>query len=202
MTREQYIGNAIKEMISKGVTCSFIRRKRYSKNSTSYFDSLGLTWTAVPKLVVNYFKDDFDSTFEIFIHEYCHFKQWEEQSDIWKNGIANWFIFELFLQNKFDNFTKDQLKTIQLLELDCDKKVLEDINRYKLKVDTSKYIKESNSYIYSYNVSYDVKNFYTNIDYNDERLLALLPDVPFTVDNIQTPIYEYDTIYKELLAAT
>lgn len=201
MTKEQYLGNAIKEMILDGVDVSFVLRKNNSKNSTSYFDPLqGKNWQSSPRLMVRYFDSDFDYIFEIFIHEYCHYKQWKEQTTIWKDGLANWLLFELYLQGKYDNFTLDQLKTIQVMELDCDKRVLREIRQHKLDIDTRRYIKESNSYIYSYNISYDTKDFYSLVDYTDENLLKFIPSRHMTANNIQTRIPLYDDYYENILS--
>jgi hypothetical protein len=200
MTKEEYLGIAMKEMILNRVDVSFILRKNNSKNTTSFFDPLqGKNWQSTPRLTVKYFDSDFDYIFETFLHEYCHYKQWKDQTDIWKDGLANWLLFELYIQGKYDNFTLEQLKTIQVMELDCDKRALREMKQYNLDIDTRKYIKESNSYIYSYNISYDTKDFYSIIDYTDENLLKFIPAKHMTANNIQTRIPKYDEYYTQVL---
>jgi len=200
MTREMYIGKAIKDMIASDITISFTRRKNNSKLASSYFDPLmGPSYTAPPKFTLNYFDNDFVNIFEYFIHEYCHFKQWKEQSEVFKNGQANWLLFDLFLNNKFDRFTKAQLLTIQKLELDCDSKVLEEVRKYNLPIDTRKYAKESNSYIYSYNIIYELRKFSEIVDFTDKELLKYMPSRQISADKIQTRIPKYDKIYTQLL---
>lgn len=200
MTRETYIGKAIKEMIANDITISFTRRKKSSKLSSSYFDPLmGPSYNSSPKFTVNYFENDFQNVFEYFIHEYCHFKQWKEQTDIWKNGQANWLLFDLFLKKKFDKFTKSQLLSIQKLELDCDERAIKEIRQYNLPIDIRKYTKESNSYIYSYNIIYDLREFNEIVDFTNPELLKQLPARQIAVENLQTRISKYDKIYLNLL---
>lgn len=200
MTRETYIGKAIKEMVASDVTISFTKRKNTSKLSSSYFNSLtGPSYSAPPKFTLNYFDNDFPNIFEYFIHEYCHFKQWKEQTETWKNGQANWLLFELFLQGKFDKFTKSQLLSIQKLELDCDRRVIQEVRKYNLPINIRKYIEESNSYIYSYNIIYDRREFNEIIDFADKDLLKHLPARHLADDKLQSRLPAYDKIYLQLL---
>lgn len=192
MTRETYIGKAIKEMFLNGVTVSFIKRTNDSKHTYSCFDP---TQSNFPKFILRYFSDDFVNFFNYFIHEYCHFKQWQEQTDIWKKGIQSQAAFNDYMDFYSDEFDLDKLLDIQLLEIDCEKRVLQEIKTNKLPVKVNEYIKESNSYIYSYNVMYEQRNFNDHVDYKSPDLLKYMPVKLLTKNNIQKRIPKYDEIY-------
>jgi len=192
MTKEAYIGKAIKEMFLSGVSISLIKRTNISRHSYSCFDP---SISNFPKFILRSFNDDFVNFFHYFIHEYCHFKQWKEQTEIWKNGVASDTLFTRYINFESNDYSLKDLLNIQLLEIDCEQRVLQEIQKYKLPVKLAKYIKEANSYIYSYNIMYEQRNYDDHVDYHDSRLLELVPAELLTVENVQKRIPKYDEIY-------
>ena len=198
MTKETYIGKAIKNMLEYNVSVSFVKRKNNSKNSASEFDCWDQPNTECsPKLTVNYFDNDYDTFFNFFIHEYCHFLQWKEYSDVWKNGRNAWIAFISYLNGNSKYFSKNQLLKIQHLELDCEKRVLAEIKNNKLKINVKNYIKEANSYIYSYNLILENRKFDDRFDYFDPELLKIMPSRLIGLPNIQKRIEKYDLNYYQ-----
>lgn len=192
MTKETYIGKAIKDMFLNGVTVSFIKRTNDSKHTYSCFDP---SLSNFPKFILRYFSDDFVNFFHYFIHEYCHFKQWQEQTEIWNKGIKSQALLNDYMDFYSDDFDNKQLLDIQLLELDCEQRVLQEITAHRLPVKVNQYVKESNSYIYSYNVMLERRNFNDHVDYRDPRLLKFMPSKLLTKANVQKRISKYDEIY-------
>lgn len=91
---------------------------------------------------------------QVFIHEYCHFLQYLEKNKIWRaaNKITADDSYKILHNKPFDQKKLEQyLDALRNLEIDCEKRVVKLIKKYKLPIDTKKYIKEANAYIYFYN---------------------------------------------------
>jgi hypothetical protein len=192
MTQETFMGKAIKEMLESGVSVVFNKRKRYSKNNVSNtFDS----WSKVPVLTVQNYNNNWETNFENFIHEYCHFLQWKEKSNIYRDGLINLWLLDLYCEGKNAAFTEDQLWAIQELELDCEKRVLGLNKKFKLGIDHDRYIRETNAYIYSYRYSMEMKVFLTKVDYSDPKISGLFKPILLTKNECQLDMPEYRKLY-------
>jgi hypothetical protein len=192
MRQETFMGKAIKEMLKSGVSVIFNKRKRYRKHNVSNtFDS----WNKVPVLTVQNYNDDWVTNFENFIHEYCHFLQWKDKSDIYSDGLINLLLLDLYCEGKNATFTEEQLWAIQELELDCEKRVLELNKKFKLGIDEDRYIRETNAYIYSYRYSMEMKNNLAKVDYSEPKISRLFNPVLLTKDECQLDMPEYRKLY-------
>jgi hypothetical protein len=192
MRQETFMGKAIKEMLESGVSVIFNKRKRYSKHNVSNtFDS----WNKVPVLTVQNYNNKWETNFENFIHEYCHFIQWREKSDIYRDGLINLLLLDLYCEGKNPTFTEEQLWAIQELELDCEKRVLELNKKFKLGIDEERYICETNAYIYSYRYSMEMKKFSSKVDYTDPKISSLFKPILLTKDECRLDMPEYRQLY-------
>jgi len=192
MKQETFMGKAIKEMLESGVSVIFNKRKRYSKHNVSNtFDS----WNKVPVLTVQNYNNEWETNFENFIHEYCHFLQWKEKSDIYRDGLINLWLLDLYCEGKNEAFTEEQLWAIQELELDCEKRVLGLNKKFKLGIDHDRYIRETNAYIYSYRYSMEMKVFLTKVDYSDPKISGLFKPILLTKNECQLDMPEYRKLY-------
>jgi len=86
----------------------------------------------------------------ILVHEFSHMEQWIEQIDIWKkmakcNGVDDW------LEGKNIRNVFSQIDTMKMLELDCEKRSIQNIKKYNLPIDVPSYIQKANSYVLFYN---------------------------------------------------
>jgi hypothetical protein len=89
--------------------------------------------------------------FGILIHEYCHFLQWKESSQIWKDFEETDVNIDLII--KSPKKYKKEILLLLRLEADCERRVVKLIKQYNL-FDESEYIKEANAVLYKYGFLY------------------------------------------------
>jgi hypothetical protein len=113
---------------------------------SGYCDIYGLT-VAIKK--------DLDEWLLVFIHEAAHLDQVIEESPIWFNEYAETDDINVWVKNKqVKNKNIDKyFKAAIALELDCEKRSVAKIKKYKLPVDVGEYTKKANAYIFSYTVT-------------------------------------------------
>ena len=175
MTDEEFIGGAIKEMVTHSVTIQFIKRKNNSKFSANYFS---VENDKNPVFTINYFDSNLDM--EIFIHEYCHFLQWKTYTKIWHDGLAAINHADAWTEGEIPYCDISHIHAIQKLELDADKRAVKLIEKHKLSVDVPSYIKHSNAYVLSYFSMYKNKNINIFPKYGRPEILACVPDKHIT----------------------
>ena len=96
-----------------------------------------------------------DGWFLVLLHEYCHFKQWQE--GLWSSeahialetGRDKWVLGQ---QEMTDYDVLKATRSIQECELDCEKRVVAMIQEHNLSVDTQEYTRLSNAYVLSFEV--------------------------------------------------
>lgn len=176
MNRHEFIGNAIEEMVENGVSINIAKRTNRSKYSDNYFDADKITH---PIFIMNCFDEQFD--FTVFIHEYAHFCQWKKKSPLWTLGSNAYDNLGKWQAGKRKKISLDDLRNIQKLEIDADKKVIQFNQKYNFEIDESYYIKSSNSYVLTYQFVYDQETF-KNYPYHyaDSDILDLMPNTPLT----------------------
>jgi len=94
----------------------------------------------------------------VLAHEYSHFIQCSENLDIWNNFQEKVFGHIDSLEDMFQNKNKKTNKRIRKkitqhivkMELDCDKRTIKLINKYKLPVDKKDYCSKANFVLYKY----------------------------------------------------
>ena len=88
---------------------------------------------------------------EILIHETCHMDQWIENIELWNNikkdGIDCSVCMDDWLNGK--DFTKEEythfIRTMQLVEIDCEKRSVDKIIHLDIPIDIEGYIKVDGS---------------------------------------------------------
>jgi len=150
---DRFVSKAVIELINSNIGVEFINKSRIE-----YFTDSGVSYNCdgcfdSEKLTVAIDKDKKD-WFITFIHEYCHYLQMVSNDPCFFNqdvyGVdefENWINKETEIK---DNLLKKAIKSIQLCEHNCDKKAVELIKAYKLPINTSDYIKQSNAYVFTY----------------------------------------------------
>ena len=123
-------------------------------------------------LVVATKKKNLQDWLDILIHESCHLDQFVEKSKVWCPDEIGLFVVERWIQNKKINLKKtvEAFHNTILLELDCEKRTVKKIKKYKLKFNTDLYIQKANAYLYGYGVSFK-KRIWPNRPY--ERLSVI-----------------------------
>lgn len=90
----------------------------------------------------------------VFVHESCHKDQYLEGAKVWDTTIQNVDsigLLNAWLQNLCELTRKQMtaiINKIIAVELDCEIRSVKKIQHYNLPIDTTKYIKEANAYIW------------------------------------------------------
>lgn len=137
--------------------------------------------------------------FEILIHESCHMDQWVEQTEIWDDQYINnkdcgksmdeWLAGKEFSEEEYTYF----IRIMQAIEIDCEKRSIEKIERFNFPIDATNYIKKANSYLFFYSIMLHTHKWCDIAPYNVPEIIALMPDY-FLEDE------EYNEVSDELLA--
>ena len=129
-------------------------------------------------------------SFEIFIHEYCHFLQWKYDRKLWYKSMStydilfDWISFPLLKYSKdikdceYTNEQLDQsLHDILEIEHDCEKRVLKLVANNPIEnFDNDKYIRAVNAYLWSYHLNRELKKRPKNPIYSP-RVLEHMPNI-------------------------
>lgn len=196
MTYSEYIGKCVTEMMQSGVTMHF-NSEDYRTEDYSYFFTNRKNKN--PFFCINYKYKDYIYNFEIFIHEYCHFLQWKMKSKIYKKSFNPFANFEKWLMYKIRNFSIEDLRIIQQLEIDCDRRAINQIEKYNLPVNKIIYTQKSNSYILSYNYMFTDRIFFKNLDFENEELIRLMPTVQLTMSQIKKGFPEHEKLFRKII---
>jgi len=101
------------------------------------------------------------------IHESCHMDQYINDNFLWQKCTPALELFDKWLTNKAivkREVLEEAVQDIIRLELDCERRVIKKINKYKLNVDITNYQKLSNLNLYSYLYSFEKKKWLPTYD--------------------------------------
>lgn len=129
-------------------------------------------------------------SFEIILHEYCHFLQWRDDRKLWNRSMAtydvlfDWISYPSLVASPFIKDCKitteqlDQsLHDILEIEHDCERRVLKMVKNCPIEdFDTDKYIRASNAYLWSYHLNRELRMRPKTPIYSQE-LLEHMPNV-------------------------
>lgn len=178
---EEFIGKAIVELLDNKVGIQLLRKRRVQFGdkkedlSNGFFNDKPLEFAcAMSKPQKDWIP--------IFLHEFCHFRQWKEQVKVWtdlgkynaEDKLWDW------LDGK-ENLSKIELKRVAMIvrdmELDCEKRVVKLVNKYGLDcIKVSEYVRAANSYVLFYNVLIKTKKWYITAPYECKQILDTVPD--------------------------
>ncbi len=164
----RFIGYAINDLLNHNVSIT-LRSKKYLRDITDgWFSS-----DKKLKFVCN-LGDCKDLRISIFLHEYSHFIQWKTKSHYWIGEEYNNAYQEYFEFKGIENQLKYQ-HLIQEVEQDCDKIAVNLIKKHMLDIDIDQYIRESNWYIWMYNIVSEL-NKWPNMRYiNMQEMCNICP---------------------------
>lgn len=181
MTRNEFIGKVAAECISYDISFKIIQKTSVC-NYSGWFD-------AVRKELVCAYKSP--NGFETLIHEYNHFLQWKNRPKFWEkcDGYNNPFL--AWKEGYHNDITKNKLtrafnKAIEL-ERDCEINSIKCIKKYDLDVDLEKYIKEANSYLFSYHFVKKYRDWPKSSIYTEE-LINNMPNKILPLSNYKKGI--------------
>jgi hypothetical protein len=143
-----------------------------------------------------------DKWYEILVHESCHMDQWKEKSDIWLSqfadgincdkGLDDWLAGKEFHLDEYHYY----VRTIQAVEIDCEKRAVEKIKKYNLPINIERYIKSANSYLFFYSVMLETRKWCDIAPYEVSEIMELMPDYFLNEDKYKELSNELLQIYK------
>lgn len=130
------------------------------------------------------------------VHEYCHADQWAANTPAWKK-CNEWEVqlFEEHIKGR-RNFTIDEqkkaIRIIRALELDCEKRVIRQIEKYDLPIDVGTYVQRANAYMFYHSVSAAFRKYATRLSpYSEERVWKTMPKYFLTSDEYDNPSQDF-----------
>jgi len=136
---------------------------------SGYFDS------EFKQLVVAAKRDDWTET---LVHEYGHLTQWAERCDEWIACEYTIDHIERWLAGEDVPDVFDHIRNMRDLELDNEKRSVELIKRFDLPVDTKRYTKKANGYVYFYTWMMKTRRWSDpeSSPYSNESIINAMPE--------------------------
>lgn len=141
--------------------------------------------------------------FEVLVHESCHMDQWSENTDLWENQYINevdcgtqvdeWLAGKEFHEDEYMYY----MRTMQALEIDCEKRSVEKILTLGLGIDSKSYTKRANSYLFFYTVMLHTRKWCDVAPYDVPEIVELMPDCFLSVEEYNQVSDEILSIYKD-----
>jgi predicted aminopeptidase len=181
MNSKEFLNLLKLECESFGVTYLFPETENVTYPGTSgiqvsgYFDD-----KIEPTLACAIGKPEAD-WYEILVHESCHMDQWHEQSETWNNCFANgidcdkgmdeWLSGKEFHIDEYTHY----IRTMQAVEIDCEKRTARKILDLNLNIDLTQYIKKANTYLFYYSVLLETKKWCDVAPYKIPEIVEQMP---------------------------
>jgi len=138
------------------------------------------------------------------IHEYAHFLQWIDGSEIFRKSNNSGIIIDNWFAGKeYSAFIlKRAFLTVREMERDCEMRAAELIRKYNLSIHKRTYIKYANLYIYTHFIMEDTRKYYSykRSPYRSFRLLNAVSDSFKVKSHKHIPKNIYKNLYKLTIA--
>ena len=112
------------------------------------------------------------------LHESSHMDQWIEDHKSWTQSNTEDGIFDEWLHGK--KFKKERIKKaaslIRSCELDCEKRTVEKLKKYKIGIGTKKYIKDANCYLFLYTFLLKSRKWPKTLPMGIKEITDAMPD--------------------------
>lgn len=172
---KQFVAHVRRRCTNKGIELmlspsrNVVITDSFSTDCSGYFDD-------VNKVLVVACGKPFKDWIEILIHEYSHMQQWldDDRWSYWTDcclDLWSWLDGEKILNNIQLNKVLDGMIE---LERDCELRALDNIAKWNLPINKSRYKRKANLYLYSYRVLPIIKKFPTGL-YDNKDLLSMCP---------------------------
>ena len=181
-----FIAETLIELIDSKVSVELVQSVYLPDRNSGEFNDFPREFKVAMKRPLKYW-------FPIYIHEFCHFRQWKEKSVLWDKYDDTFFEWVDDRENFQLSEVKKSLKSIISLELDCEKRAVQMIKDRELPLDTDDYIKGANAYLLSYFISYEQMGWYASAPYEDKKVLDVVPDKFLKVKDYM----KYNSTYHE-----
>ena len=121
--------------------------------------------------------------FPVFVHEYCHFCQWREDSPYWLNFVDKHgndvveHIFEWLNGREFGDNIWNYIRATREGELDCERRAVKIIKKLDLPINPDLYAQRANAYVNFYNYIALRRKWYKvgKAPYENKKIVELMP---------------------------
>jgi len=182
---ERFIGHVISELLANGFYITLSNESKVDEVN-GYFDARRESKDFGVAL-----GNAFTTGLGIFAHEYGHFLQWKDKQSIWYSYPDNVKLFFDWLNIDDDKITDRIVHGTQMVELDCEKRVIKIIKEFNLPINIKKYCRASNAYIWSYQVIKRTRKWPKKPPYTDKKILQIMPNTHLKKKEYTTPPTEY-----------
>jgi hypothetical protein len=134
-------------------------------------------------LVVATNKKNIREWLDVLVHESCHLDQFLEKSKLWVSDSESLCVVEAWINKKhISEQRRDKgFKNTIALELDCEKRTVAKIKKYKLDICKEEYIQKANSYLFAYLYALIYRIWYPT-PYENPRIWKKMPIIFLTID--------------------
>ena len=112
-------------------------------------------------LVVGVGKKNTSDWLDVLVHESCHLDQFLEKSKYWYKDEVALHIVEGYTKGKtypISKLNKAFINTISM-EIDCEKRTVRKMKKYKIPFSVDLYIQKANSYLFGYGITHKTKKW-------------------------------------------
>ena len=131
----------------------------------------------------------------VLIHESCHMDQWIEGDPVWTDNDvdgAEPLEFVMLWVDKKVELSEEQLDRYvgcsRVVELNCERRSVEKIEKYNLPVNVEEYIQKANAYVFFYTMMKEARKWYKigTEPYNVEEVWKAMPTTFLDDDEYNT----------------
>ena len=183
---KEFIGHAVLECTKKGVKVLFDHKEFVLADQTKcsgFFDE------DKKELHVATRKPQKDF-FPVFVHEFCHFQQWSDREPLYMLISAGNSIDKDmwdWLNGKDISIDKVEksIRAYQKMEMDCEKRVVRQIEKFGLSIEINNYIQMANIYVLFYSLLLETRKLYKT---PPNQIPSLVKTVPTTfIESFEIP---------------
>jgi hypothetical protein len=171
--RTKIIGDIVSDFISDRFTILFEPSNIvYDEDDKTYCEGW---FNENKKEVVIAIDEDEDIFLTTLTHEYCHYRQWKENSDIFnKANEAIPVMTDFLLGNKKRSKETDKaIDIVQEMELECEMRTSNILDKYYIGI--KDIIPRANAYIYFYTVLKETGKWYKKSPLITDKILQEMP---------------------------
>jgi hypothetical protein len=119
---------------------------------------------------------------EIFVHEYSHLEQWATDCFYWRRSVIHgrdaYGSFSSWLQGEEEHSKKTLKKyagICRCLEMDCERRAVENVKKFNLPIDLEIYCQRANAYVIFYNFALMTRLWYKRPAYARKEVYQAFP---------------------------
>jgi hypothetical protein len=113
---------------------------------------------------------------DVLVHESCHMDQYLEGYKYWKCGDSSLLIIDAWLTGKKKTHKElvKATKNVIMLELDCERRTVQKMKKYKIPFNASLYTQKANSYLFGYWATLRDRKWYP-FPYEKKEIYSKMP---------------------------